>query len=67
MAAIITLLTGGFQFGMPVVAQIGMGIASMGLSMFLFYVAKGAIPLATGATLGLVSRIRKGFVRRGIV
>ena len=67
MAAIITLFIGGYHFGVPVVGQIGLGMAAMGLSIFLFYGAKGAIPLATGATLRLVSRIKKGFVRRGIV
>ncbi len=67
LAAIITLLTGGFHFGLPVIGQIGLGMAAMGLSIFLFYGAKSAIPLATGATLGLVSRMKKGFVRRGIV
>ncbi len=67
MAAIITLFIGGYRFGVPVVGQIGLGMAAMGLSIFLFYGAKGAIPLATGATLRLVSRIKKGFVRRGIV
>jgi uncharacterized membrane protein len=67
MAAINTLFIGGYHFGVPVVGQIGLGMAAMGLSIFLFYGAKGAIPLATGATLRLVSRIKKGFVRRGIV
>ncbi len=67
LAAIITLLTGGFHFGLPVIGQIGLGMAAIGLSIFLFYGAKSAIPLATGATLGLVSRMKKGFVRRGIV
>ena len=66
LAAIITLLTGGFHFGLPVIGQIGLGMAAMGLSIFLFYGAKGAIPLATGATLSLVSRMKKGFVRRDI-
>lgn len=67
MAAIIMLFTGGFHTGLPVIAQIGLGMAAMGFSIFLFYGAKGVIPLATGATLSLVSRIKKGFVRRGIV
>lgn len=67
MAAIITLFTGGYHFGVPPVGQIGLGMAAVGLSIFLFYGAKGAIPLATGATLRLVSRIKKGFVKRGIV
>ena len=67
MAAIITLFLGGFHTGLPFLGQMGLGMAAMGFSIFLFYGAKGAIPLATGATLRLVSRIKKGFVRRGIV
>ncbi len=67
MAAIITLLTGGFHSGMPFIGQVGLGMAAMGLSIFLFYAAKGAIPLAMGATVSMVSWIKRAFVRRGIV
>ncbi len=67
MAAIITLFLGNFHSGLPFVAQIGLGMAAMGLSIFLFYGAKGAIPLAMGATVSMVSWIKRGFVRRGIV
>ncbi len=67
MAAIITLFTGGFHSGLPWIGQVGLGMAAMGLSIFLFYGAKGAIPLAMGATVRLVSRIKHGFARRGIV
>lgn len=67
MAAIITLFTGSFHSGMPFIGQVGLGMAAMGLSLFLFYAAKGAIPLAMGATVSMVSWIKRAFVRRGIV
>ena len=67
MAAIITLFMSSFQSSLPFVAQVGLGMAAMGLSIFLFYGAKGAIPLAMGATVSMVSWIKRGFVRRGIV
>ena len=67
MAAIVTLFIGNYHSGLPFVAQTGLGMAAMGLSIFLFYGAKGAIPLAMGATVSMVSWIKHVFVRRGIV
>ena len=67
MAAILGLLIGNIHTGLPWLGQIGLGMAAMGLSVFLFYGAKAAIPMAMGATVRLVSSVKKGFVRRGIV
>ncbi len=67
MAAIITLVTGGLYSGLPAIGQMGLGMAAMGLSIFLFYGARGAIPMAMGATITVVSFIKRGFVRRRIV
>lgn len=67
VAAILGLILGTIYTGFPWFGQIGLGMAAMGLSVFLFYGAKAAIPIAMGATVRLVSGIKKGFVRRGIV
>ncbi len=67
MAAILGLFFGSIRFGLPALGQVGLGMAAMGLSVFLFYGAKAAIPLAMGATVRLVSNVKKGIVRRGIV
>ncbi len=59
MAALIGQISGAYQSGLPAVGQIGLGMAAMGLSVFLFYGAKAAVPLASRAAAGVVSRIRR--------
>ena len=64
MAAIIGQLSSAYQSGLPAIGQIGLGMAAMGLSVFLFYGARAAVPLASRAMAGLVSKIKRGFSGR---
>ncbi len=65
VAVVFSLFLNGSSLGMPL-AQIGAGMAAMGLSIFVFYGARGAMHPALYMTERLAGRVWKRLVGRSL-